>query len=1223
MATRTKKKQAPASLRASVGGASNEVGSYFRAAVAAWAAAHGLAGRSLPLFRPGPSSGIPATVHLETSDELDDLRVIFVDGTQAHIQAKHSVTLAPTSEPMQASIRQWRAGLTNPALDVTKTRLVLVTAHASNSVRALASALQRRKESHRGADTSAETEALSRFKKMVNVTDNQFATLCKMAAIVELPFTPSMVAIEDVSIALLDGAVVVAGQGSQAWAALVDYARQLARRRAGDSIPGWLDAIRRSNLNLVTDAQASVAGRLEAERQVVQRHRERLISAASVLDLRGLGVPVAPLRVQIEIDDIRVQPLDQQSERASGDRPILSALRRRGRSLLAGAPGAGKSTALKQAAAEWGRHTDWPIPVLVRLTEFLRASRTRSPLDALLIAAMEDVPADDQALLRSALDREIRIGNVALFLDALDETRERRFAVVKHLDRLFKHELASVSEIVLSTRDSAYADGATLGFRPLRVSGPRNLTGLVSGLLTSMADHAGLDSSARPGWIRERETWVDGFISRDPSLGETPLMPLLLVILATESTSGVPPSGRVQILNKVVDNVVYRWEVRQRRTGEVRVGPLEGMAATAALFQCFARVGWHLIVDDAVDKATAEAAVAAAFRSYWELAPGHATVAAREALHFWDEAGIYVFGGSEETLSARVTLLAEIGAARHLVSLQRSDQKAGVSHLAIRNSARTTLSLAMSADEAISGDLIRAAVERADVDLLLWCADQVSLGVRVKVEDLSHLATVLLERGPVSNAEAWRVAKSLCRLAVPPPAADLLSPYLQKLTPSQRVIAHAMRAVQAGREPENVDLVLTAIVKEVRPEGRLNRPPGGPLVITLPDDDVEALAVTLADRYLIARPDTAELFAEIAKQAGSPTYERLWALLDRAGRRDLWSKDHRDFVESMKRFAEDGEVLHEMWNGFLAQIRAFSEPSSLSLMQRRRLDELADFIGTLRYGESTPREIWNAFQGEPNLPWLFRTTAILGGFDLHVLAAEAEIALGMENASADSMSFLFDASSRRELLHWNDVPDPLQAMQTLTDLVGSKQWASRAAVRALEYVPLKRETAVLLNQKLDAYGPYQRLHAAWLIIALQPTDAQTRLSQWRDHGDAIRRRVAAITLAGTRSPDELAWAFHDLDGSVRAEVVERVGKRPDVALFTDLLQSVASSEPTGWLCLWCGTQNAAAAHAGCAVCRASSPDCRRNAQELVEKLGVAFTPPKTPVPRILSRADFE
>src|SRR5262249_43906532 len=158
--------------------------------------------------------------------------------------------------------------------------------------------------------------------------------------------------------------------------------------------------------------------------------------------------------------------------------------------------------------------------------------------------------------------------------------------------RLIKHELASLDEIVLSTRDSAYADAATLGFRALRVSAPKDVPALVRSLLTSVATCAGVEESSRVEWIRLREDWVNGIIARDASLGETPLMPLLLVLLAMDSTEGMPPSGRVQIMGNVVENVVRRWEVRQKRTDDVRVDGLEGEAAIAALLQCFAVVGW-------------------------------------------------------------------------------------------------------------------------------------------------------------------------------------------------------------------------------------------------------------------------------------------------------------------------------------------------------------------------------------------------------------------------------------------------------------------------------------------------------------------------------------------------------------------------------------------------------------------------------------------------------
>jgi hypothetical protein len=266
MARNTKESRV-ASIRRSVGGASNELGAHFRATVAAWVAAHGLVGRPLPpCIPPASSTGIPWTIYLETTDELDDIRVVFTGGARLQIQAKHSVTLAPASIPMQAAIKQWTMALSNTALDISTTRLVLATANPSRSVRALGSALARMKEDHPGAFTGSENDALSGFKKMMNVTDEQFATLSKVASIVDLLSVSSVAGIEHVSIELLDGRVVVPGEGSRAWSVLVDHARELARRRAGDSIHGWIEVLRRRNVALVADAQASIAGRLEAER---------------------------------------------------------------------------------------------------------------------------------------------------------------------------------------------------------------------------------------------------------------------------------------------------------------------------------------------------------------------------------------------------------------------------------------------------------------------------------------------------------------------------------------------------------------------------------------------------------------------------------------------------------------------------------------------------------------------------------------------------------------------------------------------------------------------------------------------------------------------------------------------------------------------------------------------------------------------------------------------
>src|SRR5262249_23734219 len=156
-----------------------------------------------------------------------------------------------------------------------------------------------------------------------------------------------------------------------------------------------------------------------------------------------------------------------------------------------------------------------------------------------------------------------------------------------------------------------------------------------------------------------------------------------------------------------------------------------------------------------------------------------------------------------------------------------------------------------------------------------------------------------------------------------------------------------------------------------------------------------------------------------------------------------------------------------------------------------------------------------------------RTIAVLAGFDPGVLAAEAEIALEMENTSGDSMGFLFDACAPREMLHWNNIPEELTTIRALADLVGSTSWVSDAARMALVHGELGVEAATLLDKKLSAYDSYQRIGAALLIIMLEPEQSEARVLKWKNDQDVILRRAAAICMAASRPPDELEWAFKD------------------------------------------------------------------------------------------------
>jgi hypothetical protein len=146
-----------------------------------------------------------------------------------------------------------------------------------------------------------------------------------------------------------------------------------------------------------------------------------------------------------------------------------------------------------------------------------------------------------------------------------------------------------------------------------------------------------------------------------------------------------------------------------------------------------------------------------------------------------------------------------------------------------------------------------------------------------------------------------------------------------------------------------------------------------------------------------------------------------------------------------------------------------------------------------------------------------------------------------------------------------------------------------------------------------------------LITALQPEEAEARTELWKDDADPILRRIAAMTMAAGGSRDQLAWAFRDAYDSVRKEIVECVAKRPDAALFTELLRELASSKSTGWFCLGYGTQNDStnAPPTACRTCQTTPPDSRRSAREVLKQAGLEFMPPGGPVQHELSSADFE
>ena len=351
---------------------------------------------------------------------------------------------------------------------------------------------------------------------------------------------------------LLNGHVVPGGSGPRAWSTLITIAGHAARWRIGHSIDGWLDELRKRDVPLTADAEASRAGYLEAQRRVLADYRASLVDRGTHLDLTALGAAIPP--IPLEDADSRLEVFDpDESERNS--RELLWALRRRGRVLLTGLPGGGKSVALAGAAAEWASREGWTTPVLVSLRPLAerQATRARPLRERLLDLAVTRSWSSEPQLLRDALAKALQDGSVILYLDGLDEAVDRSLPLTREIVELLS-QIHPDTDVIVATRDSAYADAHTLlGFADLRLGSPQATSRTIVAVLRATAEARDLQN-AEP-WIARRREWVERAIRRDRQLSETPLLPILLTLLSADSDTDELPETRATILQRVVEDM--------------------------------------------------------------------------------------------------------------------------------------------------------------------------------------------------------------------------------------------------------------------------------------------------------------------------------------------------------------------------------------------------------------------------------------------------------------------------------------------------------------------------------------------------------------------------------------------------------------------------------------------------------------------------------------------
>jgi hypothetical protein len=189
-------------------------------------------------------------------------------------------------------------------------------------------------------------------------------------------------------------------------------------------------------------------------------------------------------------------------------------------------------------------------------------------------------------------------------------------------------------------------------------------------VLGAVAVREGVSPADRDAWVKQRAGWVEGRLQADPTLRRTPLMVVLLTLLAATHAPDQLPRSRGEVLVRVIRDVISRWEHEARRKGgPFTLGPLQEAAALEAAQLAFAVIGHHVLRDaePTADEVAEDLATMLAVE--YGLPKGQAHAAAVEAVDLWDVVGVFVKEGVEERLRARVQSLAELAEALHIIAL--------------------------------------------------------------------------------------------------------------------------------------------------------------------------------------------------------------------------------------------------------------------------------------------------------------------------------------------------------------------------------------------------------------------------------------------------------------------------------------------------------------------------------------------------------------------------
>jgi len=1170
------------------GGAANWKGTEHERGAAAYLASHCLANETVRQLDLPVEKAIPEGIRLQADDPIDDIVCSLSGGGHAYFQARTTLNFrAHRSTGFRWVARQWVEQMEATNLDPKRDRVVALAHRVSPDVEILQSALDRLRQRGDGDLDNTQREQLNRLEAMLGgLSVRTRSRLLRCAQIWVLRVSDELEASRAQCRQLLGSQVVPEVHSDGAWERLLNVCGRGARLRYGFDRQQLCDELRGKDLPLREDEPGSVGAR----RGAMARYLERIQRRGKQLDFAGLAATIPPLTLERADADVRVSPgvPGEVEEERYGD-PMTWALRRRGRILLTGLPGAGKSTALRTVASEYAKRPGWPLPIVVRLDKLGKRIVELGVREALVDLAVSSASGMDRAILASQLDDSLNGPNVAIFLDALDEARSDRHEVLRQLKDLFA-ELHPDTEIVLATRDVAYADAASLKFFEMRLLAPRDSVAPARAVLEELAERFAPADQCED-WIKVRIDWVEGWLERDKALAETPLLSVLLAMLAASRSENVLPKSRAAVMVEVLEAVIEQWEASGERS---HVGNLQERLARRALIESFMILSKALIEQELPETEDCRKVVAKALQNGFELSTVAAEVCAEDAVAFWDQAGFFVLG-SDGRLFPRLRLFVELGEAWRASNLTDTKSVAWV-HATLADRERIeTLRLASQLSTKIARSVIETAAERRAPELILRANDVTAGAAHQSAATRNLLSKALVEAiSSGEHAERRAAAEALMSFELPKKLREETRRSLVSLPADQRPAFEALLALKTSH-PSTEERAAIRRVIDTDPPEREKPEDAGAFVLTLAiADPIWSRAISDSfERLLPHDRSLAPRGLHLIEKIGGRHSERLEELLRRDGDEEIISALDRLYQERFgnlgraNRFLYDIEVRHEADREFLLWLSKMADPIELQPGQRRRLDALADLWVTLGLPSAPAYAPSNTLKAAPKLLHECMLVLVrLSGVELSVVASEAASLLKEGRHHPEDREALESMLNMRgislEFSHWDQIDDRPSTRRLLHRALALGHWFSWLAIQALANSGMEKCDVEEIVELLPRLRHMNRFEAARLVLAAEGTE---RAAEWLEGEDAWLRNAAAWRVAAAIQTQQdatlLVKVLADEDNEVRTTMVESL----DAPLSGDVRRVLCSADrdPRPWTCMSCGYENPGG-NSGCKSC---------------------------------------